>query len=161
MGGHFTDPGRGDKFVGREDFSVEFESGQHLRQRRNLGQTRSYFFAISDLFLLLLKSQQSNSSWKNNLFLISENKKKMVPEKQKSLHLPILIEQDEDGVFIVSCPTLRACHSYGKTVEEGLANLNLREVIEMCLEEENNTPLNQFVGFREIEFLPGLFKKVG
>ena len=45
----------------------------------------------------------------------------MKAERQKSLHFPILIEQDEDGVFIVSCPSFKGCHSYGKTVEEGLA----------------------------------------
>ena len=52
---------------------------------------------------------------------------------KKSLHLPLLIEQDEDGMFIVSCPTFKACHSYGKTVEEGMENI--KEVIEMCLQE--------------------------
>ncbi len=30
-------------------------------------------------------------------------------------HLPVLIEQDEDGVFIVSVPTLRGCRSAGRT----------------------------------------------
>lgn len=68
----------------------------------------------------------------------------------KSLHLPILIEQDEDGIFIVSCPTFKGCHSYGKTVEEGMESL--KEVIEMCLQEENQESLNRFVGFREMEF---------
>ena len=69
---------------------------------------------------------------------------------KKSLHLPILIEQDEDGMFIVSCPTFKACHSYGKTVEEGMENI--KEVIEMCLQEEHQESLNRFVGFREMEF---------
>ena len=44
-------------------------------------------------------------------------------QKNKSIHLPILIEQDEDGVFIVSCPTFKACHSYGNTVDEALYNI--------------------------------------
>ena len=66
------------------------------------------------------------------------------------LHFPILIEQDEDHIFIVSCPNFKGCHSYGKTIDEALANI--REVIELCLEEQepNNSP-NQFVGFRELE----------
>jgi predicted RNase H-like HicB family nuclease len=51
-----------------------------------------------------------------------------------SLHLPLLIETDEDGVFIVSCPAFKGCHSYGKTVDEAVANI--REVIAMCLKEE-------------------------
>ena len=70
----------------------------------------------------------------------------------QSLHLPILIEQDEDGIFIVSCPAFRACHSYGKTVEEAMTNI--REVLEMCFEEDGHPALNRFVGFKEMEFFP-------
>lgn len=68
---------------------------------------------------------------------------------QKTSHFPILIEQDEDGVYIVSCPMFRGCHSYGHSIEEAMQNI--REVIEMCLEEQPSQPLNRFVGFREIE----------
>jgi len=67
----------------------------------------------------------------------------------KMMHLPILIEQDEDGIYIVSCPSFQGCHSYGKTVEEAMSNI--REVIEMCLEETPAKELNRFVGFRELE----------
>lgn len=66
-----------------------------------------------------------------------------------SLHLPILVECDEDGMYIVSCPTFKGCHSYGKTIEAALENI--KEVIAICLEEEKPTGLNQFIGFREIE----------
>ena len=69
--------------------------------------------------------------------------------QSKKLRLPILIEQDEDGVFIVSCPTFKGCHSYGKTVEEGMENI--KEVIEICLQEDQQESLNRFVGFREME----------
>ena len=48
-------------------------------------------------------------------------------------HFPILIEQDEDDVYIVTCPTLRGCHSYGKTIDEAM--VNIREAIEVCKEE--------------------------
>jgi len=50
-----------------------------------------------------------------------------------TIHLPLMIETDEDGVFIVSCPAFKGCHSYGKTVEEAI--VNVREVIAMCMEE--------------------------
>ncbi len=72
--------------------------------------------------------------------------------KVKKLHLPIIIEQDEDDYYIVSCPLFKGCHSYGETIEEALKNI--REVIEMCLEEENSPKFeeyNQFIGFRELE----------
>lgn len=70
----------------------------------------------------------------------------------KKLHLPIIIEQDEDGYYIVSCPLFKGCHSYGETIEEALKNIS--EVVEMCLEEEKYIGFkehNQFIGFRELE----------
>ncbi|MCD5384021.1 type II toxin-antitoxin system HicB family antitoxin [candidate division WOR-3 bacterium] len=50
----------------------------------------------------------------------------------EKLHLPIIIEMDEDGYYIVSCPLFRGCHSYGETMDEALENI--QEVIEMCME---------------------------
>ena len=35
----------------------------------------------------------------------------------------VLIEQDEDGVFVAECPTLPGCISQGKTREEAMANI--------------------------------------
>ena len=45
----------------------------------------------------------------------------------------VTIETDEDAVYIVSCPSFKACYTYEHTVEEALENL--KEVIEMCLDE--------------------------
>jgi predicted RNase H-like HicB family nuclease len=73
----------------------------------------------------------------------------MNPAKKSSYHFPILLEQDEDGIYIVTCPSFKGCHSYGKTVEEAMNNI--REVIQMCLEEEQPDQSNRFIGFREIE----------
>ena len=67
----------------------------------------------------------------------------------KKLHFPIMIEIDEDGYFIVSCPSFKGCHSYGETIDEALENI--KEAIELCLEEEEREPANKFVGFREVE----------
>ena len=67
----------------------------------------------------------------------------------EKLHLPIIIEIDEDGIYIVSCPVFKGCHSYGETVDEALENI--REVIDMCLEETKIEEINKFVGFREME----------
>lgn len=72
-------------------------------------------------------------------------------KKHNTIHLPVLVETDEDGMYIVSCPFFKGCHSYGKTIEEAIANI--KEVIEMCLEEERPQNLNRFVGFRELEVL--------
>ncbi len=67
----------------------------------------------------------------------------------ETVHLPLIIETDEDGVFIVSCPAFKGCHSYGYTVDEAIANV--REAIALCMEEEKPEHLNKFIGFREIE----------
>lgn len=67
----------------------------------------------------------------------------------KKIHLPIIIEMDEDGYYIVSCPLFKGCHSYGKSIDEALENI--KEVIDICIEETNLEGLNKFVGFRELE----------
>ncbi len=75
----------------------------------------------------------------------------MTISERKILHLPILIEQDEDNVYIVSCPLFKGCHSYGATIEAALKNL--KEVVDMCLDEEKEkgAEMNRFVGFREMQ----------
>ena len=35
----------------------------------------------------------------------------------------VLIQQDEDGMFVAKCPSLPGCISQGKTREESLANI--------------------------------------
>jgi predicted RNase H-like HicB family nuclease len=35
----------------------------------------------------------------------------------------VLIEPDEDGVFVAECPSLPGCISQGKTREEAMANI--------------------------------------
>ena len=37
--------------------------------------------------------------------------------------LRILIEQDEDGIYVAECPTLPGCISQGKTRKEALENI--------------------------------------
>lgn len=48
--------------------------------------------------------------------------------------LPVIIEKDEDGMFVVECPVLPGCYAQGKTYDEALENL--QEVIGLLLEEE-------------------------
>lgn len=69
----------------------------------------------------------------------------------EKLHLPIIIEMDEDNFYIVGCPMFKGCHSYGKTIDEAMDNIT--EVIEMFLEEIKTEKINKFVGFRELEVL--------
>lgn len=67
----------------------------------------------------------------------------------KRKHFPIIIELDADGVFIVSCPVVKGCHSYGNTIDEAIANIT--EAIGSCIEDTNVDDYTQFVGIRDIE----------
>jgi len=67
----------------------------------------------------------------------------------RKFNFPVIIEVDEDGVYIVSCPLFKGCHSYGNTIEEAIQNI--KEVIEMCLEEINMEELSKYVGIETIE----------
>lgn len=48
--------------------------------------------------------------------------------------LAIVVEQDEEGVFVAHAPALKGCWSQGATEEEAL--VNIREAIEGWLEAE-------------------------
>ena len=39
------------------------------------------------------------------------------------MKMRVVIEQDEDGAFVASCPALPGCISQGKTRREALANI--------------------------------------
>lgn len=66
----------------------------------------------------------------------------------KDYHFPIIVEQDEDGFYIVSCPSFKGCLSYGKTIDEALQNIE--EAIELALDDTDYKQDNHFIGFREL-----------
>ncbi len=59
----------------------------------------------------------------------------------------VIIEKDEDGFYVGEVPALKGCYAQGGNVEE-LLNY-MREVIEMCLEDENVSP-NEFIGVQKL-----------
>lgn len=61
--------------------------------------------------------------------------------KYAKLSRQVIIEPDETGGYVVSCPSLPGCHSQGETIDEALANI--REAIELYLEvlEEDGQPI--------------------
>ncbi|OPX23782.1 MAG: hypothetical protein B1H03_00610 [Planctomycetales bacterium 4484_113] len=44
----------------------------------------------------------------------------------------ILMERDEDGVYVASCPALQGCHSQGDTYEQAVENI--RDAIKLHIE---------------------------
>jgi predicted RNase H-like HicB family nuclease len=51
----------------------------------------------------------------------------------------VIIEQDEDGVFVAEVPAIPGCYTQGKTYEEVVKGI--KEVIELCLEEAKADPV--------------------
>jgi predicted RNase H-like HicB family nuclease len=82
-------------------------------------------------------------------------KKNNRPRQSSTYNLQILVEIDEDGKYVASCPALQGCYSQGGTFEEALANI--RDVAEMCLEElreeekEIDVRYPEIVGLKQIE----------
>jgi predicted RNase H-like HicB family nuclease len=60
----------------------------------------------------------------------------------------VIIERDEDGYYVGEVPQLKACYSQGETIDELIANI--KEVIELSLEEESDESLPEFVGIQKV-----------
>lgn len=56
--------------------------------------------------------------------------------RNRGIQVPVFIEKDEDGFYVVECPLLEGCYSQGRTVDEALRNI--REVIQLISEEKSN-----------------------
>ena len=59
--------------------------------------------------------------------------------RHRKTQLPVFVEKDEDGFYVVECPVFQGCYTQGKTLDEALKNI--REVIELVLEEKDNRKL--------------------
>ncbi len=61
----------------------------------------------------------------------------------------IVIEQDEDGLFVASVPELHGCHTQAKSLD--VLMKRIREAIDLCLEvEEMSTNSLRFVGIQRM-----------
>lgn len=63
----------------------------------------------------------------------------------------VYIEQDEDGVFVGSVPSVPSCYAQGKTQEEMLDSL--RDVLRLCLRNIDVKVLQKtrFVGIQNLK----------
>lgn len=62
--------------------------------------------------------------------------RKSILAQVKNVQFPVVVEKDEDGFYVVECPLFHGCYSQGKTLDEAIKNI--KEVIELCLEEKEN-----------------------
>ena len=61
----------------------------------------------------------------------------------------VTLDRDEDGVWVVECPSIPGCVSQGQTREEALTNV--REAIALCLEVRAERGMPLTVETREVE----------
>ena len=61
----------------------------------------------------------------------------------------VTIDRDEDGMFIVECPSIPGCVSQGKTKEESLENI--KDAIKLCLEVRSEKGMPLTIETRQIE----------
>jgi predicted RNase H-like HicB family nuclease len=60
-----------------------------------------------------------------------------------------VLDRDEDGMWIVECPSIPGCVSQGRTKEEALANI--KEAIALCLEVRAERGLPLTVEIQQVE----------
>jgi predicted RNase H-like HicB family nuclease len=78
----------------------------------------------------------------------------VVPEPDSAMKYRVLIEKDEDGVFVVEVPSLPGCVTQGETREQAL--VNVREAIEAYVESlhERGEPILPAIEEEIIEISP-------
>lgn len=60
----------------------------------------------------------------------------------------VVIERDEEGLYVASVPQLPGCHTDGNSLGELM--VEIREAIELCLEVKGEQPNLEFVGIQRI-----------
>ncbi|ODS43092.1 MAG: hypothetical protein MSIBF_03670 [Candidatus Altiarchaeales archaeon IMC4] len=69
--------------------------------------------------------------------------------KNKVYDYVVLVEQDEDGIYVAKAPDIPGCYTQGKTVEQAMERI--REAIQVCVESggEEIVPM-RFVGLQHV-----------
>ena len=59
----------------------------------------------------------------------------------------VIVERDQHGPYVGEVPQLSACYSQGQTLDELMANIT--EVVELCLQEEEDEPF-EFIELQRV-----------
>lgn len=71
----------------------------------------------------------------------------------KQLKYSVVIERDEDGLYIASIPELPGCHTQARSIDEVMSRI--KEAAELYLEATGLEPSeNEFVGIQILEVVP-------
>jgi predicted RNase H-like HicB family nuclease len=60
----------------------------------------------------------------------------------------VIIERDSDGYYVGDVPSIKGCHTQAKSLDELI--VRIKEVIELCLEVEQDYIQNEFVGIQKV-----------
>ena len=60
----------------------------------------------------------------------------------------VVIERDEDDFYVATVPALRGCHTQAKNLDTLMKRV--REVIQLCLRDNQATPSLELVGIQQI-----------
>jgi predicted RNase H-like HicB family nuclease len=61
----------------------------------------------------------------------------------------VTVDRDEDGVWVVECPSIPGCVSQGQTKAEALTNI--QDAIKLCLEVRSERGLPLTVETQQVE----------
>ena len=68
----------------------------------------------------------------------------------RKYRFPVVVERDEDGLFVGTVPALKGCHTQARSLAE--LDKRLKEAVKLCLEAgERPLKQNDFVGVHQIE----------
>ena len=74
------------------------------------------------------------------------------------LNYRVIVEQDEDGVYVASVPALSGCYTEGDTFEETIKNIT--DVIKLRLQSEKkpmtDDSASEFVGIKTVRIPYGI-----
>lgn len=77
---------------------------------------------------------------------------KIIDNYMKNTTYTVYIEQDEDGMFVGSIPSVPSCYAEGETQEKMLKNL--LSVLKLCLRnaDRKNISKTRFVGIQNLSY---------
>jgi predicted RNase H-like HicB family nuclease len=66
-----------------------------------------------------------------------------------ALQFDVVIERDEEGMYVASVPQLPGCHTDAASLDELM--VEIREAIELCLDVQGTKPSGlEFVGIQRV-----------
>ena len=70
--------------------------------------------------------------------------------QKKVRNFTVLIEQDEDGIYLAKVPDISGCYTQGKSVQQVMERI--KEAIQVCLEADKEEPHKmKFIGLQQVE----------